>query len=334
MPTKVLYVGDPHARPDCLEEMRKLIDFIAITAVQENVSHIVFLGDLFHTHSVIHLSVLAFWREAFAQLCKLPLEVVVLVGNHDMSGRNGDKNNALMLYERNNWRNSLCIVDRPKFGIIDEDVMMLPYYKDNAEFVEVCNENPTAVVVCHQTFDGSKYENGFPAKDGVELNLIPQKVVISGHIHTPQQIGKVWYPGSPRWQTISDANIDRAIWVVEHDKGAIKILKGYSTHKVCKPIELLVDRPEEPAKLPDYEAEVIVDVFGEPAHVKQRAEELEKLGYRVRQFPTLTKPVRIKESDGLPESFKKFIGSYSAKNGTPAERLMEMASKRISWLGA
>lgn len=318
---KVLYVGDPHAKPDCLDEMAKLVEFIWTVAEANVVDYIVFLGDQFHTHSIIHLSVLNFWRHAFERLSKGP-KVLALVGNHDISGKIGDYANAMMLYNPNHVK----VINLP---IKIQGILFVPYQHSRDDFVEICRSGETDTVVCHQTFDGSKYENGFPAKDGVDPNLIPQKWVISGHIHTPQTIGKIWYPGAPRWQTISDANVQRAIWVVDHDTGD---MKPFGTEKACRPIYALVDRPEEPVVLPDVEASIVVDVYGSSEHVKTRSAELEKLGVRVRPFPTLLKAPKVKESDGLPLSFTKFIFDYVPKHGTDKNKILELARKRISWM--
>jgi hypothetical protein len=40
-------------------------------------------------------------------------------------------------------------------------------------------------VVCHATFNGARYENGFYAKEALDPDAVPQKRIISGHIHTP-----------------------------------------------------------------------------------------------------------------------------------------------------
>lgn len=322
---KVLFIGDPHAKPDCLDEMERLITYIGNVASDQRVDFIVFLGDQFHTHSVIHLSVLAFWRNAFARLQGLyGCPAYALVGNHDISGKFGDTNNALMLFNPDVIR----VVDGPKMA--PWGALMVPYQHSKEKFVEICNQFPEVdTVICHQTFDGSKYENGFPAKDGVEPHLIPQKNVISGHIHTPQTIGKIWYPGAPRWQTVADANVQRAIWVVDTETGQ---QTAFSTDKVCIPIYLLVDRPEEPITLPTGHAEITVDVYGDAAHVKTRSAELEKLGVRVRPFPTRVAAPKVKESDGLPLSLKKFISQYKSKQGTPSAKLLALAQHRISWM--
>lgn len=329
---RVLYIGDPHARPDCLDEMQKLIEFIVKVAQTEDVMHVVFLGDQFHTHSVIHLSVLAFWQRAFSGVAAaIPGKVFALVGNHDMSGRQGDTNNALMLFDSKH----VTVVDKPV--VAPWGALMVPYYADHSEFVRVCNEySKHKLLICHQTFDGSTYENGFYAKDGIDPNLIPQTWIISGHIHTPQKVAdhRIWYPGSPRWQTVSDANVDRAIWIVDHVEDDIigSSTRALSTAGVCRPIYALVDREDEPVQLPTGEADIIVDVFGSEAYVRGRAEELEAAGVRVRQFPTSTRVMKVKESDGLPTSFKKFIDQHQPKFGTPKEQLLKLAESRISWM--
>lgn len=331
MPSKVLYVGDPHIRPDGLDEGWKLVDLIAKVAEEQGVHHVVFLGDQFHTHSVVHLSVLGFWQKAFATVAQYA-KVWALVGNHDMSGRIGDYNHALMLYDPD----VVHVVSEPTDA--PWGALMIPYVSDHESFDNVVNDNfnpKQKLLICHQTFDGSQYENGFFAKDGIDPNLVPQEIVISGHIHTPQQLGKVWYPGSPRWQTISDANTQRAIWVVEHaDDGTILSKTPFDVSGACRPIYALVDREDEPlADLPDFAAAtVLIDVYGSHEYVRDRAEELQKLGARVRQFPTIKRTLKVRESEGLAVSFRKFAAAHEPKNGTSKERILELAEQRISWM--
>lgn len=323
---KVLYVGDPHIKPECLDEGKELIYFITKTVKKEGVDHVVFLGDLFHTHSIIHLSVLGFWKWAFEWLAEqLPdAEVWALVGNHDMSGKFGDYNHSLMLFHE--YAN---IVDEPRDA--PWGALMLPYNPDPEDFVEHANDckGDNKILICHQTFLGSKYENGIYAKDGVDPNLLNFDEIISGHIHTPQKFGKVWYPGSPRWQTIADANVERAIWLTDHDK----VYFSFPTSSVCKPIYSFIEREGcERIEIPSSNASIIVDVIGSEKYVKDRAEELESLGVKVRRFPVSSKVTRVKESDGLQVSFTKFIKEYKSKMGTTSDRIMQIAEGRISWL--
>lgn len=334
---RVLYIGDPHIRPDCIEEGEKLVDHICKVASENAVDYVCLLGDLFHTHSVVHLSVMAFWQRAFQKIndsMNTPDETRVysLVGNHDMSGKAGDTANALMLYT-DGYVEVVNTPTQAPWGAI-----LMPYFADHAEFIENANYMRSYygnnVLVCHQTFDGSQYENGFYAKDGIDPNLLKYDHVISGHIHTPQQIGKVWYPGSPRWQTVADANTQRAIWMVDHDSeaGTVTGHTAFDTSGVCRPIFCFEDRQESPVVMPEGSADVIVDVYGTVEYVKARAEALEALGARVRQFPDTERVIKVKESDGLPASMRKFLTQYSPQNGTDIARLLELAENRISWM--
>jgi DNA repair exonuclease SbcCD nuclease subunit len=325
---KLLYVGDMHVTPSKLDECNRLIQLIDATATAKGVDLIVLLGDQFHTHSVIHLSVLSFWQSALRTLAKTT-PVAVIVGNHDRSGDESDTANAMMtlLGPRTH------IVDGPT--VFENLLVMCPYYDRPEHLVNGAALYPDVpVLVCHQTFQGSTYENGFYAKDGLDPNLIPQKLIISGHIHTPQSFDKVWYPGSPRWQSISDANVQRAIWYVEHAAdGSIIDKQAIPTNTVCRAIYSFEDREGTPMVLPEGDdVSILVDVYGTPKYVEERAAQLEAKGCRVRQFPTIVTDIRVRESDGLPDSFKKFVRQFKPHHGTAPERLLTMASDRISWM--
>lgn len=325
---KILYVGDVHATPQSLEECVTFLHKLTTILEENPVDAIVFLGDQFHTHSIINMAVLGFWKRAFETLVTFA-PVYALVGNHDMTGKHGDYLHSMMAYDIDNFH----VVDE-LMGIAP-GMLLCPYIADPEVFIEALNEphNASNVVICHQTFEGSAYENGFYAKDGVNPNLIPQKLVISGHIHTPQSFGKVWYPGSPRWQTIADANTGRAVWVVEHDAdGMIKNKTAYDTSSCFTPIFAIEDREGAPLPALPVSGKVLMDVYGSEPYVKAKAAEYEEKGYRVRPFPTITRALKVRESEGLAKSFVKFMAQYKTKNGTSPEIITKKAAERISWL--
>lgn len=324
---RVLYVGDPHAKPDVLDEMQALVGLICDTARQQQVDYICLLGDLFHTHSVIHSPVMAFWHRAFTEMTKIA-PTYVIVGNHDMSGRSGDNSHAMMLYRMD----GLHIVAAPQ--LLPWGAAGIPYLVDRDAMPAYAYYYKSAsTLICHQTFNGSKYENGFFAHDGVDPDLLPQQYIISGHIHTPQRVGKVWYPGSPRWQIVTDANTERAIWVVDHDaSGAPITFEPFDTSGVCKPIWLLEDREGEPAEVGARTGTIIVDVHGTETYVQVRRATLEAQGARVRSFPVSKRAVRVKESDGVATAFRKHAHAYPAKNGTASTILWALAQERMVFL--
>lgn len=333
---KTLYIGDPHATVDALKEMYSLIDFIEDVIITTKPDNVVLLGDQYHTHAVIHLGVMTFWSDAFRQLMTAgqsqdpPVDikqpnVYAMVGNHDMSGVSNSRETSMSAHAF-----MVKVLSDPK---VIQGILYVPYQADNQKFVDICNKYPTKTVVCHQSFAGAAFDNGFYDPHGIDPNLIVQEQIISGHIHKPQSFGKVWYPGAPRWRTVGDANTQRAIWLVEHDEeGRIVSQKAFDTSACCRSIHLLEDRPGSPAVIPTGNVSVIVDIYGPKEHVALRKDELEQSGARVRTFPDTEKIIKVKESDGIAVAFKSFVDNHKTKNGTPPTSIWEMAKERVTWL--
>lgn len=323
-----LYVGDPHATPTELDDCGRLIDYVKAVAKEHKPNNVVFLGDQHHTHSIVHLEVMDFWDRAFRGLVKdvgNRSRIIGVVGNHDQAGE-GSLINAMMVY-----RKTIMVVEEP---IELDSILYVPFLMDTEKFIEICNDpmyEAAGALVCHQTFDGSQYENGFYAKDGINPNLLPQKVIISGHIHTPQDFGKVWYPGSPRWRTLSDANVARNIWLVEHAAdGSVLSRQGFDTGDVCRQIRYLTDTPEAPVQEtlnPKHDWRV--DIRGPAAWIEDRKAELAGPGVRIRTFSTDRATVKVKESEGIDVAFSRFLNSYNPRYGTDRAKLAELAKERL-----
>lgn len=235
---RILRVGDPHIRPQNISEAERLMEFVLKIIQGGKVDRLEIMGDLFHTHAVIRLEVLEFW-DKWLQAFRDAVETVVLVGNHDMSGDYHSGSHALSVFKRlQNER--LKIVDAPTaIGIFG----YVPYIHGEPAFkdaVRAMADSGAKVLCCHQTFAGSKYDNGFYAKDGINPDDLPFDTIISGHIHKEQIFanGKVDYPGTPKWDTASDANEKKGVWLYEHDDTTGKVISRdmISTEKVCTPI--------------------------------------------------------------------------------------------------
>ncbi len=324
---KLLLVGDPHATPDVLEEMDRLISYVIDVGNKEQVDYVVFLGDQTHTHSILNLNVMAIWQQAFKRIDHEGLHAVALVGNHDKGGTKNSTNNSMMFFDED-----VQVIDIPQ---TISGILFVPYQDTPEEFIEACKKSPTKTVICHQSFDGSHYENGFLIEGAVDPLDVPQDHIISGHIHSPQSNGKVTFPGAPRWRSVSDANTERNIVVMEFDGSGIPTARrDYPTAGVCRPIYLLEDTEATPALIPAGEASIVVDIHGLAEYVDRRKRELETNhpGIRIRTFPLTERVAKAKESDGIPKALTKFLGEYKAKNGTPPSELSRLASERISWL--
>jgi DNA repair exonuclease SbcCD nuclease subunit len=274
---RILRVGDPHVKVTNIEESERLVEFVAEKAVELKVDRIEILGDLFHTHAIIRLEVLDFWLWALELLSDI-CEVIVLIGNHDQSGDYSSNSSALDVFTK--IRNdNLKVVG---FGRLEGIFAYLPYIHNRETFVTHANhlaEKGAKVLVCHQTFEGSKYENGFYAPDGVDPESISEDYIhiISGHIHSRQEFGRVDYPGTARWDTASDANQPKGIGIYDHEDGTGRITNRQflSTEGICRPIYKLSWREGQNPPVIPADARVSIELIGSSAWVTSQKELLQ-----------------------------------------------------------
>jgi DNA repair exonuclease SbcCD nuclease subunit len=225
---KTLRVGDPHITVRNLAEAETLMNFIFTEAAHHKVDRIEFMGDLMHTHAVIRVEVMDFWKRAFQSLEYF--DVVVLVGNHDQPGSREKEQemNALNIFNSVSVR----VVNKPR--IIDS-VAYIPYMSDHAAFLKAAQDlydkGATKLLVAHQNFTVPLYS------DMIDPDLVPQEAIITGHIHEQRQVGKVFQVGTPKWDTMTDANEEKGIWIYEHNEdGSVKSKLFISTKHVVTPI--------------------------------------------------------------------------------------------------
>ena len=130
-------------------------------------------------------------------------------------------------------------------------------------------------------------------------------VFISGNCQ--QECGKVWYPGTPKWDTTSDANEDKGIWVLDHNEdGTIKSKKFFSTAKVVTPIYKF--KINEGDDLPKFNknARNHVELIGSSAWIKQISKKI-KGKASIKAKPTDRKKAKkVIESISFEEAAKSF----------------------------
>lgn len=337
MSFKVLTIGDPHVTVEELADSNRLIDCIMDAIADCQPDAVVFLGDLFHTHANVRLEVMEFWHKAFTRIHLAPEkpDIYAMVGNHDRSNDLSVEGTAIRA------QSGVTVIDSPKE--IYAGVWLAPWYPNHDSFTKALDTATSSwipsskgVLFCHQTIDGSKYENGFWAPDGISPDLIPFDTVISGHIHTPQNFGKVWYPGAPRWRSASDANVPRAIWCVEIEEGKVISRKAYDTSKYCRVLIHITDVEGSVDVVfpPLYDTDppyvsVKVDIHGSPEYIANARLYWDPKGVRIATFPVVAKAPVVRESEGISVALHKFVDSWTPRHGTPPEALKRLVQDRI-----
>lgn len=295
--TKILYVGDPHVQVKNLKDSEALMDYIVHLAKEQKVSSITFLGDLFHTHAVKRIEVEHFWKKAFERLDSEDLVCNVLVGNHDQPGSREKEQqmNALDVFIPQNKDSKRKIINKPT---VIGNIAYTPYYSDQDVFLGVCQElydkGATGMLVAHQTFTGAQYENGFFSEEGIDPALVPQQEIISGHIHKSQQVGKCFYTGTAKWDTMSDANQPKGLYIIEHNEdGTIKGKEWFSTESIVTPIKSykIKEGDEMPELNPEARNHVVLE--GKSAWISKIKKTLKDIAH-IKVKPT----DRITKSEG------------------------------------
>lgn len=336
---RVLYVGDPHATASELRDMDGLLTCIHDAVKKHRPDKVVFLGDEFHHHGVVHLEVMHWWTEAVKGLVRLMSThavpphtdwlVGMMVGNHDKPESRAPGVHAL---ESFSWLPGVKVIDAPE--PLFEGILAVPHMDTWEEFRRAC-DSKYAVVVCHNTFDGAQMENGFYAPEGFNVETLPPGLFLSGHIHRPQEFGKVWYLGAPRWRTASDANTERALWCVTHgDDGRVVERIPVDTGPYCRRIINIEETEEMGVAYERYDTkkdDVRVTITGPDWFLKATVPVREAQGFKVRTVKTGTAAVaRVKESEGVSTAFRKFTSAYEPKHGTSPAILQSMAAERLA----
>lgn len=234
---KIMFIGDPHAQPNNLADLDSVFALALETIIQRQIDAVYIMGDLFHTHAILRQEVIDFYRKRIKFLKGgNQFKPQVFVGNHDLLGPTNGSINAISLV----LSDMVGVIDKPT-GLLDEPTIWgVPFVPDNKEFVRICNEvvPHNAILLCHQTFEGSQFENGFYAPEGVDQKLIPQPLVISGHIHNRQQVGKVIYIGTPRAVTANEANQDKGLAILDTATAQMEYISTNHLVKCYKYIEI------------------------------------------------------------------------------------------------
>jgi len=322
---RLLLVGDPHVTVDELEDSQALLDGVFSLYRQLEPSAVVFMGDLHHNHAVVRVEVLDFWLR---NLARFPKEkTFVLVGNHDRPNDSSSGCHSLQAYT------SLAnVVEKPTH--IGDGIWAFPYMQTE-EFVTAALATQPKVLLCHQTFDGSKYENGFYAPDGVKPEHVGVPKVISGHIHTAQVLnwvgGYIQYIGSPRWRSISDANVEKSVVLYDTDQDTFD---GFPTNTFCKPIysftvKTVNDLENCVFKTP---GKVFVDVMAIRADFEDLACKIRAKipNAKIRPIFIESKKADVQESQGIYNALRQFVASFSPPYGTPKEVLLDLVSRRLN----
>ncbi len=228
-------------------------DFFFPELEKLGIKKIIQLGDLWDTRKSIQIeSIYEARRYFFDRLVGYDIEMITLLGNHDIVFRNTvDVNSSSVLLE--GYKNNVNIIDKPTTLLIDgSEFLFVPWLcKDNKEEIE--NEilkSTSDYLVGHFELHGFQMFKGQPAHGGYELNNLDKfKTVFSGHFHHRSRKGNILYTGTLYEMTWQDYNDPKGFHILDTVTGKLEFVKNpYVIHQTIE----YDDRVEELNNLEIY----------------------------------------------------------------------------------
>lgn len=240
--SKILCVGDLHLSHTRLSLCQSVLAWIESLVKSGNVDSVVYLGDVFDTHSVIRSECLSIWSTHLNSVLKNRVKAYWILGNHEQFKANDSTYNALQSFQL--WNNpdlrvitDSCVVDGLGF---------VPYL--NSLRWEDCDPG-VDITFTHNTFVGADF--GFKVADGgILLDSIKSNLVVSGHIHKQQILqhgdSVVLYPGTPYSWSASDVDMVKSVSVL--DTETLKVVTIESPFPTWR--KIVVELPDNIPPIP------------------------------------------------------------------------------------
>ena len=337
MMNKILFVGDLHCQKNNLAERELLFKYIGEILSKNEVSSICFLGDIFNTHDVLKVETAFEVRRMFKSLNFKNIDI--LVGNHDFSTPTAVNLSNSVKLSLNDIGN---VIDTP---IFTGDRLYLPFIGNNEDFVSICNDyKDKKILICHQTFDSAKFENNFTAPNGVDQSLIPQKIIISGHIHKRQVLkgrdNVVFYLGTPAALNANEENENKFITILDietmkfHDFSTDHIMKRFISIEINEECDSLIVARKDDWKIND---DIRIYVKG-TENFYEKVLEVNKDLVNVKFIPNLKKQfdkkIDIENSrESIDQSFFKYVHEIHDISNDFREEVWKTLLSQIPTLG-
>lgn len=172
-----------------------------------------FCGDLFHKPENITQDLL---DTVLTEFHKLDVDYpkfrcYAINGNHDLSIVNHiDKPSSGWVTKFSKLFNWLICVDCLEFQLNPFRCLGIPYIDHNIGLNDFVKNRKSDILLLHTDYPGAKDTDGriIDSSENLNVNLLkPFKLVLCGHIHKPQRLGKkVYIVGAPQQQRRTDRN--------------------------------------------------------------------------------------------------------------------------------
>jgi DNA repair exonuclease SbcCD nuclease subunit len=199
------------------------------TLKEMGVTRIVQLGDLFDRRKYVNYNTLYLSKNYFFDsLESNGIELVTLVGNHDIFFKNTLKVNSIELTLRE--YDNIHVVTYPETMTFDGvDVDLIPWICEENEqevMAFILNSN-SQICMGHFELAGFEMDRGNICHEGMDRSVLAKyDVVLSGHFHHKSSSGNIHYVGTPGEMTWSDYNDKRGFHIFDTETRELTFIEN------------------------------------------------------------------------------------------------------------
>lgn len=223
---------DEDGIPLKLKEILNCFTQICEYCVSNRIENVVIGGDVNDLKNIVHYKSFVLLKQIIERYSKI--HFYVIHGNHDSAGRE-DLHSAIQLLD--GPENVSTFVTKT----ILEDIIFLPWSGNLVDELMECE--PGKILVSHFGLNEAQLSSGISIRTNIRLNHLKKfDLVLLGHYHKPQELGNVYYVGSPIQLTRGEADEKKRFLVVDTETLDVK---SYQTTGYRKYFNVVLESKDE-----------------------------------------------------------------------------------------
>ena len=202
--------------------------------IENNIKTIFQLGDFFDNKLKIGTNIQSrLMTEFFDVLESNNIVMFYFAGNHDLHFKDKRDVFSLAVFEKAYRENLKVIRNMDILDFQNRKYMFVPWLYDNeiSKMAQMISEYKPELVFGHFEIKDFYVSKDFQATHGIDKEVFKNTKAISGHFHLKQEIGNIFYVGTPYQSSWTDFNEDKGFHILDTDDNSFEFIENKVTSK-------------------------------------------------------------------------------------------------------